>query len=212
MPGEPISGEFFDPGAAPINVLCMDGGGIRGRCLLAMVEEMEAVLGAPIAEHFDLIAGTSIGGCGSLFLSRYPEWGHATRMARKALQELQSRCFAAKQRNWGRLFSRGFLCADARQGLYARAMWSIAAARHLRPAGLCGFCAQAAARRRPRGPSCSARTTCQRKRPPTRTPGHRESHFGRQSKRRLPRRSSSRELVSRSSAMATTRTMMMSRA
>ena len=115
MPGEPISGEFFDPGAAPINVLCMDGGGIRGRCLLAMVEEMEAVLGAPIAEHFDLIAGTSIGGCGSLFLSRYPEWGHATRMARKALQELQSRCFAAKQRNWGRLFSRGFLCADARQ-------------------------------------------------------------------------------------------------
>ena len=25
-------------------------------------------------------------------------------MARRALQELQARCFAAKQRNWGRLF------------------------------------------------------------------------------------------------------------
>ena len=120
VPGEPISatGEplsAFDPEAAPINVLCMDGGGIRGRCLLAMVEEMEAFLGSPVAHHFDLIAGTSIGGCGSLFLSRYPDSGKATVMARRALQELQARCFAAKQRNWGRLFSRGFLCADARQ-------------------------------------------------------------------------------------------------
>ena len=99
----------------PINVLCMDGGGIRGRCLLAMVEEMEQMLGGPVSAHFDLIAGTSIGGCGSIFLSRYPESGHATRMARLALTELQNRCFA--QWNWRRLLLRGFLCRDARREL-----------------------------------------------------------------------------------------------
>ena len=53
----------------PINILCMDGGGIRGRCLLTMVEEMETILGAPVSTYFDLVAGTSIGGCGSLFLA-----------------------------------------------------------------------------------------------------------------------------------------------
>ena len=97
----------------PINVLCMDGGGIRGRCLLAMVEEMELQLGGAVAKHFDLIAGTSIGGCGSIFLSRYPEAGQATRMARLALTELQTRCFA--HRNWRRLLRRGFLCRDERR-------------------------------------------------------------------------------------------------
>ena len=98
---------------APINILCMDGGGIRGRQLLAMVEEMEEIIGGPLQAHFDLIAGTSVGGCGSLFLSRYPERGAATKMGRKALQQLQNRCF--KQQNWARLFTRGFLCRDARR-------------------------------------------------------------------------------------------------
>ena len=97
----------------PINILCMDGGGIRGRCLLAMVEEMEQLLGGPVSAHFDLIAGTSIGGCGSIFLSRYPEPGQATRMGRLALTELQKRCFA--NQNWRRLLRDGFLCRDARR-------------------------------------------------------------------------------------------------
>ena len=103
------------PSHMPINVLCMDGGGIRGRCLLAMVEEMEQQLGGPVAAHFDLIAGTSIGGCGSIFLSRYPEPGRATRMARLALTELQNRCFA--QQNWRQLIRQGFLCRDERREL-----------------------------------------------------------------------------------------------
>ena len=98
---------------APINILCMDGGGIRGRSLLAMVEEMEEILGGPLQAHFDLIAGTSVGGCGSVFLSRYPDRGAATKMGRKALRELQNRCF--KDRGWARLFTRGFLCNDKRR-------------------------------------------------------------------------------------------------
>ena len=96
----------------PINILCMDGGGIRGRCLLTMVEEMETILGAPVSTYFDLVAGTSIGGCGSLFLARYPK-GEATRLARAALRELQNRCFA--NRSPTRLLLRGHLCADERR-------------------------------------------------------------------------------------------------
>ena len=96
----------------PINILCMDGGGIRGRCLLTMVEEMETILGAPVSTYFDLVAGTSIGGCGSLFLASYPK-GEATRLARAALRELQNRCFA--NRSPTRLLLRGHLCADERR-------------------------------------------------------------------------------------------------
>ena len=57
----------------PLNVLCLDGGGIRGRNLMVMVSEIEAACGRPISEMFDLIAGTSIGGCGALFLSKFQE-------------------------------------------------------------------------------------------------------------------------------------------
>ena len=103
----------LDPDMRPVNILCMDGGGIRGRCLLAMVEEMEDMLGSPVASHFDLIAGTSIGGCGALFISHFPAKGEAARMGRTALRELATRCFADKSA-W-RLFQGGYLCADARR-------------------------------------------------------------------------------------------------
>jgi patatin-like phospholipase/acyl hydrolase len=33
---------------------------------VVIVEELEAALGWPVAETFDLVAGTSIGGCGAL--------------------------------------------------------------------------------------------------------------------------------------------------
>ena len=52
----------FSPDAEPVNILCMDGGGIRGRNQVVIVEELEAALGWPVAEQFDLVAGTSIGG------------------------------------------------------------------------------------------------------------------------------------------------------
>ena len=91
-----------------------DGGAIKGRNLLVMVEEIEAALGnQSVAEYFDLVAGTSIGGCGALFISHYPEVGAATRMGRRALRELQERCFAQPSRR--QLLSRGHLCRDARR-------------------------------------------------------------------------------------------------
>ena len=99
--------------AEPLNILSLDGGGMRGRNLLAMVEEIEAATGSPVASCFDLVAGTSIGGCGALFLSRYPEPGEATSMAREALHRLQTRCFAHK--DVSSLLRRGHLCRDERR-------------------------------------------------------------------------------------------------
>jgi len=54
----------------PLNILCMDGGGMRGLNLLVMAEEIELQTGKPLASLFDLVAGTSIGGCGALFVNK----------------------------------------------------------------------------------------------------------------------------------------------
>ena len=50
----PVDGAF--------RILSIDGGGIRGAFAAAFLAEIERRLGRPIAEHFDLIAGTSTGG------------------------------------------------------------------------------------------------------------------------------------------------------
>eukprot|EP00962_Isochrysis_galbana_P049652 scaffold21146_cov112-Isochrysis_galbana.AAC.2 len=95
----------------PVNILCLDGGGILGRNHMAIVEELELATGTPACRSFDLVAGTSIGGCGALFLSKYGP--NATAMARAAMSELQHRCFA--KRSLGRLLRHGHLCADGRR-------------------------------------------------------------------------------------------------
>ena len=76
---------------------------------MVIVEELEASLGWPVAEQFDLVAGTSIGGCGALFVAKYG--ARATAMARTAMRELQLQCFAQPSRR--QLLSQGHLCRDA---------------------------------------------------------------------------------------------------
>jgi len=44
------------------HVLALSGGGYRGLYTATVLAELEAVLGRPIAAHFDLICGTSAGG------------------------------------------------------------------------------------------------------------------------------------------------------
>jgi len=43
-------------------ILSLSGGGYRGLFTATLLQELEKALGNPIARHFDLITGTSIGG------------------------------------------------------------------------------------------------------------------------------------------------------
>ena len=47
---------------ARFQILSLIGGGIRGAFVTSLLNELEQKLGRPIAESFDLIAGTSTGG------------------------------------------------------------------------------------------------------------------------------------------------------
>jgi patatin-like phospholipase/acyl hydrolase len=46
----------------PFRILCLDGGGIRGAFSAAVLSYWERATGRNVADHFDLIAGTSTGG------------------------------------------------------------------------------------------------------------------------------------------------------
>ncbi|PQJ34998.1 patatin [Salinibacter sp. 10B] len=60
-----------------INVLSIDGGGIRGFIPALVLQHIEIETGRPTAEHFDLIAGTSTGGILALGLT-LPQNGTAS--------------------------------------------------------------------------------------------------------------------------------------
>lgn len=46
----------------PFYVLALSGGGFRGLYTATILKELEAAFGSPLAQHFDLICGTSVGG------------------------------------------------------------------------------------------------------------------------------------------------------
>ena len=50
-------------------ILALDGGGIKGAFSAAVLASFEKLLGGSIADHFDLIAGTSTGGISALGLA-----------------------------------------------------------------------------------------------------------------------------------------------
>jgi len=56
-------------------ILCIDGGGIRGILSSAVIAQLEDILGTNIAQHFDLIAGTSTGGIISIALTKQDDSG-----------------------------------------------------------------------------------------------------------------------------------------
>ena len=53
----------------PFQILCLSGGGYLGLYSATIIAELEAEFGGPLARHFDLIAGTSIGGIIALALA-----------------------------------------------------------------------------------------------------------------------------------------------
>lgn len=100
-------------GERPLRVLCLDGGGMKGRNLLVMLRALEREAGRPASELFDVVCGTSIGGCGALFLSRFGS--NATSRAEVAFRGLQDQCFATQSAK--RFFQEGQYCADRRADL-----------------------------------------------------------------------------------------------
>ena len=52
----------MDSTTAKCNVLALSGGGYRGLFTVRVLRLLEDAIGKPLTEHFDIIAGTSIGG------------------------------------------------------------------------------------------------------------------------------------------------------
>lgn len=58
------------PARRMVRILSIDGGGIRGLIPALVLQHLEKVIGRPVAEQFDLIAGSSTGGIMALLLTR----------------------------------------------------------------------------------------------------------------------------------------------
>lgn len=54
----------------PVQVLALDGGGLRGLYTASVIKSLESQLGHSICKHFDIITGTSTGGLIALALGR----------------------------------------------------------------------------------------------------------------------------------------------
>lgn len=90
-----------DPAGDRFQILCLDGGGVGSLLVADVLAHLEAQQGTPVADHFDLIAGTSVGGLIALALgaglaaaeisSRYPELLTKLRAARHRQRNLISR-------------------------------------------------------------------------------------------------------------------------
>jgi predicted acylesterase/phospholipase RssA len=57
------------PSGTPFRVLALDGGGIKGVFTAALLAELERMTGKRVAEHFELITGTSTGGIVAIALA-----------------------------------------------------------------------------------------------------------------------------------------------
>lgn len=53
--------EVKNTGDRPFRILSLDGGGAKGFYTLGVLKEIEAMVGAPLNERFDLVFGTSTG-------------------------------------------------------------------------------------------------------------------------------------------------------
>jgi patatin-like phospholipase/acyl hydrolase len=73
---------------AAVDILCIDGGGIRGIIPAMVLAELEARAGRPVAELFDLIAGTSTGGILAAALTAPADSGDGPRHSAAELVEL----------------------------------------------------------------------------------------------------------------------------
>ena len=69
----------------PVNILALDGGGVKGLNLLAMGRELEERTGKALCDTFDLVCGTSIGGAGAAAIAMAKGWGEGPEKSEQLL-------------------------------------------------------------------------------------------------------------------------------
>ena len=81
----------------PINILVMDGGGMKGYALLAMLEEFSSMCrGKDILDLFDLVGGTSVGGLIAMTLAHSKTFKEARQKGLGWSNEIRENVFAKK--------------------------------------------------------------------------------------------------------------------
>jgi patatin-like phospholipase/acyl hydrolase len=95
-------------------ILCLSGGGFRGLYSAALLEELETRAAKPLAECFDLIAGTSIGGIIGLGLAA----GSSAKSIRLAFEQKGQSVFSAK-RPLGKIKTFGRIASHLRKPVYS---------------------------------------------------------------------------------------------
>jgi len=95
----------------PINILCFDGGGMRGYAYSVMLETMQTKSGKNLLDCFDLIGGTSVGGCAALVCNRAESIEAGQLLSRDVFDDIREQCFEGmkSRRNLTRLISKGSL-------------------------------------------------------------------------------------------------------
>jgi uncharacterized protein len=69
-------------------ILAIDGGGIRGIIPAYILQQIEAALGKPIYQCFDIIAGTSTGGLIAMALTTPISSNHNTPLSASSILDL----------------------------------------------------------------------------------------------------------------------------
>src|ERR1700694_6220331 len=102
----------------PVKILAIDGDGIRGIIPAILLDRIESLTGRPIAQLFDLVAGTSTGGILALGLTT-PKAADAPLYTAQHFVDMY-------EREGSRIFSRSFwrrivACGNLREEKYSAA-------------------------------------------------------------------------------------------
>ena len=98
--------------ASPYRILSIDGGGIRGLIPAVVLDRVEQRVGRPIADCFDLIAGTSTGGIIAVALTRAGEDGRPRWSAAEVIELYESQGPRIFDRSLFQALSSGFGIED----------------------------------------------------------------------------------------------------
>jgi patatin-like phospholipase/acyl hydrolase len=98
--------------ASPYRILSIDGGGIRGLIPAVVLDRVEQRVGRPIADCFDLIAGTSTGGIIAVALTRADEDGGPRWSAAELIELYESQGPRIFDRSLFQALSSGFGIED----------------------------------------------------------------------------------------------------